>query len=72
MSAPPLIEIAEEKDVSAVLDFKMINSSELPADATTNWLSLPSLAALIAEMIAAWSAAASVSLPTSTATLMEV
>ena len=53
MSAPPLIEAAEEKDVSAVLAFKMINSSELPADATTNWLSLPSLAALIAEIIAA-------------------
>ena len=72
VSAPPLIETVDENVVSALLDLKTINSSELPDDATTNWLSFPSLAALIAVMVAACSVAASILLPTVTSIAMEV
>ena len=72
VSLPPVMETADENDVSALLERKTTNSSALPADATTSWLPSPSRAALIAVMVADWRAAASIPLATVTATSIDV
>ena len=48
VSAPPLTDIADENEVSGFFAVNTMKLSELPADASTIWVSLPSLAALMA------------------------